>query len=171
MGGHPQKRHLDSKASCSESRLILIRVADLPLSECALYRQAEQERHFRWRGWMLRPRVIRSPTNPKWERSRVRFPLRAACSFCFLFCCLSFFLSSPVSSPSTYDRKSYMPSKSYMLRTSISSIMSILVHALNLRSSADEKVDFAQSGKCRLSETAWRRWLECNLTRDRFRTP
>ena len=69
---HQQKRHLDSKASCSESRFILIRVADLPLSECALYRQTEQERHFRWRGWMLRPRVIRSPINPKWERSRVR---------------------------------------------------------------------------------------------------
>ena len=82
---HQQKRHPDSKASCSESRLILIRA----LSECALYRQTEQERHFRWRGWMLRPRVIRSPTNPKWDRSRVRVPLRAACSFCFLFCRLS----------------------------------------------------------------------------------
>ena len=92
-GGHQQKKHLDIKASCSESRLILIRVADLPLplSECALYRQTEQERHFRWRGWMLRPRVIRSPTNPKWERSWVRVPLRAACSFCFLFCRLSLF--------------------------------------------------------------------------------
>ena len=99
---HQQKRHLDSKASCSESRLILIRGADLPLSECALYRQTEQERHFRWRGWMLRPRVIRSPTNPKWDRSRVRVPLRAACSFCFLFCRLSFFLSSSVSSPSGF---------------------------------------------------------------------
>ena len=84
---HQQKRHPDSKASCSKSRLILIRA----LSECALYRQTEQERHFRWRGWMLRPRVIRSPTNPKWDRSRVRVPLRAACSFCFLFCRLSFF--------------------------------------------------------------------------------
>lgn len=90
------------KAGCSESRLLLTRQADPPLSECALYRQTEQERHFRWRGWMLRPRVIRSPTNPKWERSRVRFPLRAACSFCFLFCRLSFFLSSPVSSPSGF---------------------------------------------------------------------
>ena len=90
-GGHQQKRHLDSKANCSDSCLILIRVANLPLSECALYRQTEQERHFRWRGWMLRPRVIRSPTNPKWDRSRVRVPLRAACSFCFLFCRLSFF--------------------------------------------------------------------------------
>ena len=90
IGGNP--RILDSKASCSESRLILIRGADLPLSECALYRQTEQERHFRWRGWMLRPRVIRSPTNPKWDRSRVRVPLRAACSFCFLFCRLSFFI-------------------------------------------------------------------------------
>ena len=87
---HQQKRHPDSKASCSESRLILIRA----LSECALYRQTEQERHFRWRGWMLRPRVIRSPTNPKWDRSRVRVPLRAACSFCFLFCRLSLFFKN-----------------------------------------------------------------------------
>ena len=70
---------------------LLASEVDLPLSECALYRQTEQERHFRWRGWMLRPRVIRSPTNPKWDRSRVRVPLRAACSFCFLFCRLSFF--------------------------------------------------------------------------------
>jgi hypothetical protein len=53
----------------------------------------------------------------------------------------------------------------------MSSIMSILVLALNLRLSADEKVDFAPSSKCRLSETAWRRWLECNLTRHHFRTP
>ena len=66
-----QKRHLDSKASCSESRLFSIRVANLPLFECALYRQTEQKRHFRWRGWMLRPRVIRPPTNPKWDRSRI----------------------------------------------------------------------------------------------------
>ena len=95
---HQQKRHPDSKASCSKSRLILIRA----LSECALYRQTEQERHFRWRGWMLRPRVIRSPTNPKWDRSRVRVPLRAACSFCFLFCRLSFFPPSSVSSPSGF---------------------------------------------------------------------
>ena len=91
MEGHQQKGHPDRKSSCSESLLLLASEADLPLSECALYRQTEQERHFRWRGWMLRPRVIRSPTNPKWERSRVRFPLRAACSFCFLFCRLSFF--------------------------------------------------------------------------------
>ena len=53
----------------------------------------------------------------------------------------------------------------------ISSIMSVLVHTLNLRSSADTKVDFSPSGKCRLSETSQRRWLECNLTRDHFRTP
>ena len=71
----------------------------------------------------------------------------------------------------TYDRKSYLPSKAYMPHPRISSIMSVLVHALNLRSSADEKVDLAQSGKCRLSETSQRRWLECNLTRDHFRTP
>jgi hypothetical protein len=50
----------------------------------------------------------------------------------------------------TIDRKSYVQSKSYMLRTRISSIMSILMQALNLRSSEDEKVDFAQSGKFRL---------------------
>ena len=88
---HQQKRHPDSKASCSESRLLLTTVADLPLYACVLYRRTEQERHFRRRCWMLRPRVIRSPTNPKWDRSRVRVPLRAACSFCFLFCRLSFF--------------------------------------------------------------------------------
>ena len=46
------------------------------------------------------------------------------------------------------------------LRTRISSIMSILVHALNLRLSADENVDFAPYGKYQLSETARRRWLE-----------
>jgi len=79
------------KASCSESCLLLTTVADLPLYACALYRQTEQGRHFRWRGWMLRPRVIRSPTKPKWERSRVRAPLCAACSFCFLFCRFLFF--------------------------------------------------------------------------------
>ena len=71
----------------------------------------------------------------------------------------------------TYDRKTYLPSKAYMLHPRVSSIMSILVHALNLRLSADEKVDFAPSGKCQLSETSRRRWLECNLTRDYFRTP
>ena len=71
----------------------------------------------------------------------------------------------------TYDRKSHLPSKSYMCHTKMSSIMSILVHALNLRSSADFLVDFSPSGKCRLSETSQRRWLECNLTRDHFRTP
>ena len=49
--------------------------------------------------------------------------------------------------------------------------MSILVHALNLRLSADEKVELAPSCKCPLLETARRRWLECNLTRDHFRTP
>ena len=65
-----------------------------------LYRQTEQGRHFRWRGWMLRPRVIRSPTNPKWERSWVRAPLCAACSFCFLFCRLSFFFFLRLPSPS-----------------------------------------------------------------------
>ena len=54
----------------------------------------------------------------------------------------------------------------------MSSIMSILVHALNLRLSADEKVDFSPSGKGRLTETSQeRRWLECILTRDHFRTP
>ena len=53
----------------------------------------------------------------------------------------------------------------------MSSIMSILVHALNLRSSADEEVDSSPSGKGRLSETSQRRWLECILTRDHFRTP
>ena len=58
-----------------------------------------------------------------------------------------------------------------MFHTRVSSIMSILVHSLNLRLSADEKVDFSQSGKCRLSETSQRRWLECILTRDHFRTP
>ena len=97
-GGPPAER----SSSCSESHLFLASEVDLPLSECALYRQTEQERHFRWRGWMLRPRVIRSPTNPKWDRSRVRVPLRAACSFCFLFCRLSLFLSSSVSSPSGF---------------------------------------------------------------------
>ena len=53
----------------------------------------------------------------------------------------------------------------------MSSIMSILVHSLNLRSSADERVDFSPSGKGRLSETYQRHWLECILTRDHFRTP
>ena len=102
-GGPPAGR----SSGCSESRLLLASEVGLPLSECALYRQTEQERHFRWRGWMLRPRVIRSPTNPKWERSRVRVPLRAACSFCFLFCRLSLFLSSSVSSPSGFCRFYY----------------------------------------------------------------
>ena len=50
-------------------------------------------------------------------------------------------------------------------------IMSILVHTLKLRLSADEKVELAPSCKCPLLETARRRWLECNLTRDHFRTP
>ena len=71
----------------------------------------------------------------------------------------------------TYDRKSYMQSKAYMPHPRISLIMSVLVHALNLRSSADFLVDFSPSGKCQLSETSQRRWLECNLTRDHFRTP
>ena len=53
----------------------------------------------------------------------------------------------------------------------MSSIMSILVHALNLRSSADVLVDSSPSGKGRLSETSQRRWLECILTRVNFRTP
>ena len=53
----------------------------------------------------------------------------------------------------------------------MSSIMSILVHALNLRSSADVLVDSSPSGKGRLSETSQRRWLECILTRGHFRTP
>ena len=71
----------------------------------------------------------------------------------------------------TYDRKSSLLAKSYMFHTRVSSIMSIWVYALNLRLSADGNVDSAQSGKCRLSGTAWRCWLECNLTRDHFRTP
>ena len=58
-----------------------------------------------------------------------------------------------------------------MAHTKISSIMSILVHSSNLRSLADERVDFSPSGKGRLSETSQRRWLECILTRDHFRTP
>ena len=71
----------------------------------------------------------------------------------------------------TYDRTAYLTSKSYILRTRISSITSTLVHASNLRLSADEKFDFSQFGKCQLSETSQRRWLECNLTRVNFRTP
>ena len=71
----------------------------------------------------------------------------------------------------TYDRKSHLPSKPYMPHPRISSIMSVLVHTVNLRSWADERVDFSPSGKGRLSETSQRRWLECILTRDHFRTP
>jgi hypothetical protein len=70
----------------------------------------------------------------------------------------------------TYDRKSYLLAKSCMFYTRLSSIMSILVHALNLRLPADERVDFSQSSKYRLSETSQRRWLECILTRVNFRT-
>jgi len=56
-----------AKPGHSEARLALIKVTYRPLSLCALYRQSQQARHSRWRGWMLRPRVIRLPTNPEWE--------------------------------------------------------------------------------------------------------
>jgi hypothetical protein len=60
---------------------------------------------------------------------------------------------------------------SYMFHTRVSSIISMLVHSLNLRLSADETVDFSQSGKCWLSEASQRRWLECILTHVNFCTP
>ena len=51
--------------------------------------------------------------------------------------------------------------------------MSILVQALNLRLSEDEKVDLRNPLNFDFSETApaRRRWLECNLTRESFRAP
>jgi len=89
---HQQKQSSDTHTGCSESRLLLSEEADLPLSECGLYRQNEQARHSRWRGWMLRPRVIRSPTNLEWEVAGSSPTLRSVL-FLHFYCCL-FFSSS-----------------------------------------------------------------------------